>query len=374
MKLHQEDPRLTAYLLGELPPGEAAAVGRAADSDPAVRKALKETEVVSSQLQQLFGGGREELLPHHRGNIRRAAKEAARAGKIEVLKSHRHARKNRMLPLAAAAVIAAGIFLLTMIPSPKAAGKGQVAANVKTPIEQSGVKAEPRVGNITRLPLEAGKRSLARITHAIRIEERMPKSDEVQIEELLNAFPLKVKDSVALWKGCSLGAEILPCPWKPSGNLILVSVQGANDAERKLSVEFRANEANVGGHRLLGYSGGKTDGGKSSESILSGGQSLILAIETDGSGENLGQLVWTVDGTEAPPLDLVVNREKEPSNEGSFSALVCAFGLWLRGEGKPAVDDMLVLGLAREAAAESLVADRYDFLALVDQAIKMSEK
>ena len=34
----------------------------------------------------------------------------------------------------------------------------------------------------------------------------------------------------------------------------------------------------------------------------------------------------------------------------------------------------LILGLAREVAAESLVADRYDFLELVDQAVKAKGK
>jgi hypothetical protein len=38
------------------------------------------------------------------------------------------------------------------------------------------------------------------------------------------------------------------------------------------------------------------------------------------------------------------------------------------------IDDSLILGLAREVAAESMVPDRYDFLELVDQAVKVKNK
>ena len=39
-----------------------------------------------------------------------------------------------------------------------------------------------------------------------------------------------------------------------------------------------------------------------------------------------------------------------------------------------AIDDTLILALARQVAAESLVSDRYDFLELVDQAVKAKGK
>ena len=37
------------------------------------------------------------------------------------------------------------------------------------------------------------------------------------------------------------------------------------------------------------------------------------------------------------------------------------------------IDETLVLGVAREVAAGSIVADRYDFLALIDEATKLSD-
>ncbi len=344
----------------------------AAASDEALRAGLRETEYFCADLKSLLGGEQDRLLPKQRENIRKAAKVAARQGKIEVLESHRTSQKIWQIPLAAAAVIGAGIFFLTMIPPAKHGGSKTVTSKVDLTIsENPGIEAVPREGNVMRLPLEAGKRSLSLVTAAIRIEDKMPEPAQVRIEELLNAFPLKAKGSAALWKGCTLAAEILSCPWQPSGNLILVSVQGARDGDRKLSVDLKSTSP----HRLIGYS--MTSGKVStapSESTLRAGESVVLMIETNSSAQELGSLVWTVDGTEAPAVDLVFNPEMEPSDDASFATLICAFGMWLRGEGKPDVDGLLVLALAREAASESIVADRYDFLTLVDQAVKVSEK
>lgn len=376
MKLHQEDPRLTAYLLGELSPEDAALVEDAAASDPVVRSMLTDTELICTDLKSLLGEDVDHLLPRQRDNIRSAAKEAARQGRIQLLKSHRQARKVWQIPLAAAAVIGGGIFLLTLIPSPKKGGTKPVSTKAEVSISvDPGIEQVPRDGNVMQLPLEAGKRSLSLITTAVRIEDKMPAQQEVRIEELLNAFPLKAKGSAALWKGCSLAAEILPCPWRPSGTLILVSLQGAKDGKRRLSVELETTGNSTSNQRVLGYSiGTEKMNVASTETTIPAGESVVLVIETVANGDGLGSLAWTVDGTDAPPVDLEFNPEKEPSDDASFATLICAFGLWLRGEGKPMIDDLLVLALAREAAAENLVADRYDFITLVDQAVKLSEK
>ena len=376
MKLHQEDPRLTAYLLGELSPKEAEAVESATATDEAVRAVLGDTSRMCTDLKALLGSDDgDHLLPKHRENIRKAAKVAASQGKIEQLKSHRQVRKVWQIPLAAAAVIGGGIFLLTLISSPKRGGTKPVATKTDTRnSDNTGIEAVPSDGNVMLLPLEAGKRSLSLITNAVRIDDRMPTQQDVRIEELLNAFPLKAKGTAALWKGCSLAAEILPCPWRPSGNLIFVSLQGARDGDRKLSIELQTDGNSTSNHRLLGYSIGAGDMNVAAAvTTIPAGESVVLVIEAVANRKGLGTLTWTVDGAGAPPMDLVFNPEKEPSDDASFATLICGFGLWLRGEGKPTIDDLLVLALAREAAAGNLVADRYDFITLVDQAVKLSE-
>lgn len=375
MKPDQEDSRLTAYVLGELSTAEAAAVKAAATADPSIRRAIKEIEQMSGHLSGVFGNGGEKLTTRNRQNILKAAKEAARQGKIIPLKSQRSAKKSWLVPIAAAAAISAGLFLLNSIPSPKTRKTASTASKIDAmSVEKSEGVRISRGDNISILPLEAGKRSLSQVTTAIRMENRLPTKDEVRIEEMLNAFPLKAKGSVALWQSCSLGAEIITCPWKPSGNLLIVSLQGAQNNESEVSLEFRANENSLLSHHLLGYSNGKPTQKSVSTKSIAPGESFLLVMETVGNSTQLGELIWTVNGTEAPVLALVHEKDKEPSEDASFAALVSAFGLWLRGEGKPMVDDAVVLGLAREVAAGSIVPDRYDFLILVDQAMKLAGK
>ena len=372
MKLPKEDQRLTAYLLGELSQEDADLLKNAASSDCEMRAALAEAELQCGDLRAILSTDEDRLLTKHRENIRKAAREAARQGKIEILSSHRKPQKIWQIPLAAAAVIGGAIFLMTLVTPPKQGGSKTVAteANSLEP-DNLGTEAAPREGNVMRLPLEAGKRSLPQVATAVRMEDKLPDPAQVRIEELLNAFPLKAKGSAALWKGCTLSAEILPCPWQASENLILVSVQGARDGDRKVKVELNSSAA----HRLIGYQTAPTNPSKATkESTIHSGESFVLMIQTGSTSTDLGSLIWTVDGTPAPPITLTQNPEMEPSDDASFATLISAFGLWLRGEGKPNIDSLLVLALAREAASENIVADRYDFLALVDQAVKISEK
>lgn len=372
MKMHQEDPRLTSYMLGELPPGEAEAAGHAIAGDPALRIALAEAERTQSQLQELLGGGNEGLLPRQRDHIRKAAREAARKGKIVQLRSHRKARKAWLVPLAVAAAIAFGIFILTQVPAMKSGAGMQVAGN-KGPQIPVTAMPEKGTGGSVRLPLQSGKEGLATVSNAVRVAGRMPSRDEVSVAEILNSFPLKANGAVALKGGCKLGTEIIPCPWKPSGSLILVEVRGAKDEECALSVEYRPDGASVISHRLIGYPPVSDGDGSPGISQMAANSAMILVIGVESRDGNLGKLVWSVDGEEAPAVPLVRNPEKEPSDDARFAALVCGFGTWLRGEESESLDAAMVLGMAREVAADGMAADRYDFLELVNQAVKLTE-
>lgn len=373
MKLHEEDQRLTAYALGELPPEEIAAVECALAADPALRDALAQTEEIRQDLLDALGGEKERLLPRQRESIRSAAREAARQGKIENLSSHRQAQRTWLAPLAAAAVIIGGIFLLTLFPKPNGAGGTKPVSANNDPVKGGGLEGSPEQGNVIRLPLKASGKSLSQIMDAVRGEKRMPTNEEVRIPEMLNAFPLKAHGDVALWDGCKLGAEILPSPWKPSGSLVFIEIQGAKEA-RQLSVEYRAQNGAVIANRLIGYPTDDSSGKAGSVSKMEAGSRMLLVIEIESRDLRLGSLHWSVGGKEAPSIPLVRDSEREPSDDARFAALVCAFGLWLREEGGEMIDETLVLGLAREVASGSPVADRYDFLNLIDEAVKLPEK
>ena len=374
MKLHQEDPRLTAYALGELPPVEAIEVERAIAADPALRAAFAETEEIRRGLVEAIGGEAERLQPRQRDAIRRAAREAARQGKIESLSSHRQAQRTWMAPLAAAAVIIGGIFLLMFFPKPTGAGGTKPVSGNDDPVKGGGLEGPAEQGNVIRLPLKASGKSLSQITDAIRGEKRMPTKEEVRIPEILNSFPLKANGAVAVMDGCKLGVEILPSPWQPSGSLVVIEIQGAKDGPRELSVEYRAEEGVVIGHRLIGYASEKSDQKAKPLSKVEANSRMLLVIQIESRDLRLGSLHWSVGGKEAPPLPLLREPEREPSDDARFASLVCAFGLWLRGEGGGMIDEDVMLALAREVASGSLVADRYDFLNLIDEATKLPER
>ena len=53
--IDSEDPRLTAYALGELPEHEAAVLRRLAEDDPALHAALAETNALAGLIRSGFG-------------------------------------------------------------------------------------------------------------------------------------------------------------------------------------------------------------------------------------------------------------------------------------------------------------------------------
>jgi hypothetical protein len=116
MKLHPEDPRLTALLMGELSADEATAVRHAVAADPALGLALRELESMQEFLTDTLAPKNLSLLPRQRDAILQAARHADSSGKVIPLQSQRKSLKPLLIPLAAAAVILPLIFLLSQFP------------------------------------------------------------------------------------------------------------------------------------------------------------------------------------------------------------------------------------------------------------------
>lgn len=378
MKIEQDDPRWIAYVLGELSAKEAKQFDHAIAGDPALKLALKEIERSQADLLKFLGTESDTLLPRQRSAIMQAAREASGSGKIFSMKPQRKEFNIWAWPLAAAAVVTATMFIVTMLPAPESGDSDRKVGNGSdkpsfdefVAVENRG-QARKSIG----LPLIAGNKSLTQITRSIRELGNLPSRQDVRIEEMLNAFPLDTHGSVALLNGASLGAEVVECPWSPSGSLVFVKIRGARDRSSKLSVEFKSNDSSVISSRLLGYEiEENTRDRKSMPQELSAGQQTLIAILIEAKSQDIGQLVWSVNGQTAPIIELVRDSEKEASSDSRFASLICGFGLWLREEKPEIIDDSLILGLAREVAAESLVPDRYNFLTLVDQAVKAKSK
>ncbi len=119
MKLHPEDPRLTAWLLGELAAEDAAAIERAVAADPALRLAVGELEKTQRFLvDALAPAGKPELLPRQRDLVLQAARESDRQSAPAGTTAPRGKAAPWLFPLAAAAVLTIAALALLNLPSP----------------------------------------------------------------------------------------------------------------------------------------------------------------------------------------------------------------------------------------------------------------
>jgi hypothetical protein len=449
MKLHPDDPRLTAYLLGELSADDSAAVARAAAADPAIGLALRELQGVQSLLTNTLSQTTRVLLPHQRANVVRTARHADQAGKVVTLASQRRSWKTFLIPLAAAALIALATFILintptadsgklvkqptpptpenwdqipleiALLPAPgpvdasttanEAALATGVAAQalakqsaardtalaktgdaflhkVAERLQQSPLPAASALPPLSLrgsvpvittpnlpLPIFAGRASLSWITHAIRTQRQFPPPNAVRLEEILNSFNLRPVGTAAISQGVSIATEALPCPWKPSATLLLVSIRGAANSSREVTATFQADPAAVALYRLLGFAPitGVKPGALPSRLPAKAITTLAIEIEPSVIRAELGTIAWTVDGKPAAPVQVTRHTDAEPSDDARFGALLAAFGQWLVKDQPDLIDSDLVGTLARESASPALSPERADVLKLIEEALKL---
>jgi hypothetical protein len=435
MKLHPEDPRLTAYLLGELSANEAAAVEVAIAADPALQVAFEEMQAVQTMLTESLAPGSLVLLSQQRENVLRAARLAEASAKPQALKSFPLRRKSWLIPLAAAALatLATSVFLsqpqlrnrsITQAPAPpkspladaplldptlpqpvpppatRPAGSDKTAAATPAadPVERPGFSKLRSLDSVTvgefptlELPIQAGNSSLRRIREFIRSEHRLPPRDSVRLEEILNNLPLRPtgltviarhpaigwhpdnRENGSTTHAATLATESLACPWKPSASLVFISFRGNPLADCEIKALFRPNPANVRRYRLLGFAAPDGPPPADLPTVLAAkcATSLVIEIEPSTAASDLGSIEWAVNGKTAAPVTLVRQGEDEPSDDARFAALVCTFSQWLAGDPSSPIDKDLLVALARESASDSLSAECADFLNLIDQALNL---
>ena len=427
MKLHPEDPRLTSYLLGELGNDEAAAVKLAAASDPTVQIALAELTAIKNTLTDALSPVPNELLSGQRVSILQAAHQADLTGKTVPYKSdHRH-RKPWFIALAAAAAVAIAIFInrhpptpisnkvsnevtpakpLTpthpeesIAPSSPPALPPEVAAIEPAASPASDLRASvissrgfvtPADSPSLELPILWGNPNLSKITQVIRIERKLPTKDSVRLEEILNSFPIRLNGVTAIartqkqtWhpdnrdEGISahtatLAAETLPCPWKPSATLLLISIRGNAIIDCDAKVVFHPNPTAVFHYRLLGFNPNE-DSPPAAATTLAARSATTLAIEVEPSTAtgDLGTISWSVNEEPAAGITITRSGDNEPSNDARFASLVCAYSQWLAGEQVGIIDPDMLSALAREIDSVDLPADRANFLKLMDASLHL---
>jgi von Willebrand factor len=241
------------------------------------------------------------------------------------------------------------------------------------------------------LPVETGKSSLDWIRAAIREKREMPERNAVRLEEILNSFTFRLNGLTGIarlpassWHpdtrsigatshAATVSTETMPCPWRPSATLVLITLRGNANSDCEIKAVFHAKTEHVRRFKLLGFS--PVEGRKLGPlpSILPAMASTTLAVEVEPStsSNNLGAIEWSVNQQKAPSIQINRHSDVEPSDDARFAALVCTYAQWLSGEAIGLVDAELVAALARENAAETLTPDRMDLLNLIDQSLDL---
>ncbi|NWK57261.1 von Willebrand factor type A domain-containing protein [Verrucomicrobiaceae bacterium N1E253] len=313
MNIDINDPRITAFALGELKGTDAVEMARAVQRDPRIRAAVDEVRETSFLLLDSLGGGEVEMLTSAQ---RQAVRSAGSNPVIEdIASAHMPWWKHPWVTGAGvAAALALGVFfvmepagkpqssevaeqevgpdwtqwetLKLMAPViPRGSGKvsertpeqealawamteengryrevlarsirqadWEMAAEVPESREQTW---QPVVaGQGLMVPMNAGASSWTWLSRYLNERNALPPKATIRIEELVNHFSYK---SPKMLQGARLHADLEMCqtPWNEHSVLLAVHVAAASGADTTACVaELHLDPSRVSRSRLMGY-------------------------------------------------------------------------------------------------------------------------
>ena len=415
MKLTPDDPKLSAYVLGELPPEEHQAVERAAASNPAIKLSIQELEKTCHWLSDTLNeAASQQLHPTQREAVRRASRD-----KLTSLDSARASHPSRrlrraILPAAAAAVVIGSAVTLVSwlgpqgdrqpgtetaattptwpaLPGPQngtadtptrssnpeqsdphpVATAGQAQTNKRSP-DPSAAKKLPDPSHLPptqnqsdfaatssiRLPLVVGNQSYDWTRRWIRERNQRPPKHAVRVEELINAASL---ETTPWTDGLELGVAMADCPWNAES--ILIGIQLRADREEDQTDLILESQANTP-RRVLGSFDNRRN--TALPTTLPAGRANLIILEYRSKPEDLGKLVLH-RGTHATSIDLR-QRAQTDRPEMAHAVALAAFGRWLRDE----IDDAALERAVTRAESQVTDSVRRDSLQLIRRAQSQS--
>jgi von Willebrand factor len=409
MKFTPDDPRLTRYLLGELNPKEAEALEDAMVKNPELRAALMNLRDAQNFLSSHLTILENRLSPAQRQHILSTARSLPPPPEVSTMTKKMDLRPF-LLPVAAAALFVVVVSMkrpqapsrsvpATTANAPQVTQPTATAAAAPAPPKPKSLSLELRSGiaresPIIALPVQVGNASFDLVSQSIRQARVLPPMSAVRLEEMLNHYTYRLHGVTAIARSAStswhpdqrvstvppltatLSSELIACPWKPSSTLLILSLKGNAKSSVEVKLNYVANPATVSSYHLLGFDPIIDQAATPPTSRLSpdSENTLVLEIESNTAGTELGLIEWSTDGKTAPTLSLTRKADAEPSDDARFAALVCTYSRWLAGQHTAFIDAELVAALAREVDATGLSSDREDFLSLVDQTLNLSSK
>lgn len=372
MKITPDDPRLTAYLLGELSPEESATIERAAAADPALRLAISDLDMLTGYLEDtLKGSGGHALRPMQREAIRRAVCKESEGNVVEgSFKSNK--QKSLLWPglAVAAAVAIASVWIVRLtshesdggggmsitremaflpLPGPSVPGAegdlvtpGSLSAmqqdmigsaprefmnKVAEEVEDSalpGIDLLPVPKNQSkfhdssiRLPVMIGTTSATWVRRWIKEKKELPPRNAVRVEELINTATIPTDHE---YSGLKVGVQTLAWQEKQWVAIQLAARTDQNDLSIKLS--------NAAPCRIVGSFVNRDD--KALPRIIPNGRTTLIMLEYIGETDQLG-LMEINQGVHTTHVDLKQICSTAGADMQHAMALA-QFALWLRDE------------------------------------------
>ena len=272
--MNLDDPKLTAYALGELDEPQQSAIAHATADSPEVQRFVAETREVARVLRS------EYRLELRRGLLA--------PGKLTAIQDDAFWSKAGPLAIAALiavlAVVGAVVFssnesrisLSSSSNLPRHLAGDRAQTNQFAPVEaedaarpgqiekfeaDAGPYAftgeRPFVSVISRLrssvPLVVNSASYLDVRRSIHAG-LLPPRESVRIEGMINHFPYEYSQPTA-GEPFSLNLDVVTCPWEPKHRLVRIGLKGNQDvavrADSRIEVEF--NPRRVASYRLIGY-------------------------------------------------------------------------------------------------------------------------
>ena len=408
MKITPEDPRLSAYLLGELDAAEAVEIERAAAADPALRLALRELERTTACLSGLLApAAPQRLLESQRRAIRRAIAEVDAPPVVLSIPSPRRSLRPVLTGMAAAVVVAIAAIItgqmgksggdgaisdeIALLPMPgpeAAAGPTRVAAGrtvapakqveqlAKSPATYFGEAARrferaplPAAEGLAatadspplstapslRLPVVLGTGSAVWVRRWIREKSALPPRDAVRTEELINSISIPTRTHA---EGLEIGIEEIPCPWNPNGKLIALGTRATAD-QSGLEIRWQSDAP----RRVLGSFGQRSDAGL--PTLLPAGRGNLILLEIADATMDPGSLIIRQQSREER---ISISALTRPAGESARQAVALSvFARWLRGE------EGITPTMLRDAAQTPGDAVWQDTRRLIEEALDLAE-
>jgi hypothetical protein len=350
MKVHPDDPRLSAYVIGELSAADRAEVERALATSPVIRNSVSELRKVVRILEDSLGGDPMALDSLRLERVMSAARQADAAEQGIALESGRRSWRGWWVSGAAAAAVAATLVVLAQIPAGESASnqsdpggseeawqrRAREAAltPVAAPQPVDGVEVAPDQEDpkaaVAASPGKPGA-SDGEFLERVRREadagllpaagefpqladaefQAVPVTGEVPLplvsggsswtwirryiterDALPPAGAVRIEEMLNAFPGRlgeddnGLRVEIAECPWDSGNSLALVTV--ANPGADSIAVSLTAafDSGTIAAYRLVGYAEFKNAEAGEATAVLAPGTSHQLIIELRPTGAN----------------------------------------------------------------------------------------